>query len=150
MEGERERKHQGQLQGFLCKPLLYLEVLSGFFLTKTQPVFPEGAETVDRARTKNRKTGKKMQGKLIKSSCCFLPLLSCIADGQRAADVRWLPWDERGKPVSLIPRAVVSILTRCCQGRLSRTSRPLPAADVQKLWIRFILFLRHLLLLIPA
>ncbi|KAK2541617.1 hypothetical protein Q9966_004161 [Columba livia] len=32
-------------------------------------------------------------------------------DGQRAADVRWLPWDEQGKPVSLIPRAVVSILT---------------------------------------
>ncbi|KAK2540452.1 hypothetical protein Q9233_001324 [Columba guinea] len=29
-------------------------------------------------------------------------------DGQRAADVRWLPWDERGKPVSLIPWAVLS------------------------------------------
>lgn len=83
MEGEGERKHQGQLQGFLCKPLLYLEVLSGSFVSKTQPLFPEDAETVEWACTKNRKRGEKMQGKLIKSSDYFLPLLSCIADGQR-------------------------------------------------------------------
>lgn len=77
MEGEGEKKHQGQLQGFLCKPLLYLEVLSGSFVSKTQPLFPEDAETVEWACTKNRKRGEKMQGKLIKSRTIFF--LSCPA-----------------------------------------------------------------------
>lgn len=62
MEGEGERKHQGQLQGFLCKSLLYLEVLSGSFVSKTQPLFPEDAETVEWACTKNRKRGGKNAG----------------------------------------------------------------------------------------
>lgn len=57
VEGELERKRQGQLQAFLCKPLLYLEVLSGSFVIKTQPLFPEDAETVDLGCTKNRGGG---------------------------------------------------------------------------------------------
>lgn len=81
MEGERERKHQGQLQGFLCKPLLYLEVLSGSFVSKTQRIFPEDTESVDGNVQRIERGGGGMQGKFIKSISYFLPLLSCIADG---------------------------------------------------------------------
>lgn len=55
---ERERKRQG-LQGFLCKPLRYLHVLSGSFVRKTQPLFPEDAEPGNPGWTKNRKEGRK-------------------------------------------------------------------------------------------
>lgn len=146
MEHEPERKHHGQLRGFLCKPLVYLEVLGGSFISKTQPLFPENAEAVDQRCTKNRKERKKCRLNWLNLVAIFL--LSCPAElmdkgrvcrKHLAADVHRLHTVEQGK------QAAMSNLTRCWRERLSRTNSLLPATDVGKLKIRSMLFLRRLL-----
>lgn len=74
-EGE---KCLGQLQGFPCKLLLYLGVLSVSSVSKSQP--EEDAESIDRGYTTNRQRREKCRVNWLNLGVF---LLCCPADGQR-------------------------------------------------------------------